>query len=77
MTHGVPVVSSNASCMPEVLQDAALYFDPKNLEEMADTLYKCIIEDPTRLKLQENARKLLLKYSWKVLAEKTLHLYNQ
>ncbi|OGH67024.1 MAG: hypothetical protein A3B90_02150 [Candidatus Magasanikbacteria bacterium RIFCSPHIGHO2_02_FULL_41_13] len=77
MTRGVPVVSSNASCMPEVLQDAALYFDPKNLEEMADTLYKCIIEDPTRLKLQENARKLLLKYSWKVLAEKTLHLYNQ
>src|SRR3989338_812873 len=69
MIHAAPVVSSNASCLPEVLQDAALYFDPHKSEEMADTIYKGITEDPTRLKLQENAQKLLPKYSWDTLAK--------
>src|SRR5690606_4764995 len=28
MQHGLPVASANASCMPEILAEAALYFDP-------------------------------------------------
>lgn len=75
MKQNLPVVSSNVSCMPEVLQDAALYFDPENHEQMADTIYKGIIDEALRKKLQENAQKLLQKYSWKKLAEKTLQIY--
>ena len=77
MIHAAPVVYSNASCLPEVLQDAALYFDPHKSEEMADTIYKGITEDPTRLKLQENAQKLLPKYSWDTLAKQTLDCYTR
>lgn len=77
MTHGVPVVSSNASCMPEVLRDAALYFDPKNLEEVADTLYKGITDEILRTTLKQNAQKLLPKYSWDTLAKETLACYTR
>jgi glycosyltransferase involved in cell wall biosynthesis len=75
MVQNLPVVSSNVSCMPEVLQDAALYFDPTNTEEMADVLYKGISDEPIRSKLQENGQKLLSKYSWKVLAGQTQKIY--
>ncbi len=77
MTHGVPVVSSNTSCLPEVLGDAALYFDPNIPEEMADTLYKGITDEISRQNLKQNAKILLPKYSWETLAKQTLHCYTR
>ena len=38
MIHGAPVVSSNATCLPEVYGDAAVYFDPKDINNMADVI---------------------------------------
>src|SRR5690606_15944664 len=35
MVHGAPVASSNATCLPEVYQDGALYFDPLDTDDMA------------------------------------------
>ena len=42
---GVPVASSFAASLPEVGKDAALYFDPKNIEEMMSVI-KEILENP-------------------------------
>jgi glycosyltransferase involved in cell wall biosynthesis len=33
--HGLPVLASNATCIPEVVGDAALLFDPRDPEQMA------------------------------------------
>src|SRR5690606_7916124 len=35
MTYGTPVVSSNATSLPEVYGDAAHYFDPEDIDDMA------------------------------------------
>jgi glycosyltransferase involved in cell wall biosynthesis len=35
MAAGTPVVSSTASCLPEVAGDAAIQFDPNSIEDMA------------------------------------------
>ncbi|HSX05504.1 MAG TPA: glycosyltransferase family 1 protein, partial [Candidatus Saccharimonadales bacterium] len=35
MMHGAPVASSNATCLPEVHGDAAHYFDPLDVTDMA------------------------------------------
>jgi len=75
MVQGVPVVSSNKSCMPEVLQDAALYFDPENPESIADALYKGVTDETIRTALKIAAKKLLSRYSWEALAQQTLHIY--
>lgn len=77
MTYGTPVVSSNKSCLPEVLQDAALYFDPENPVGMADTIYKGIHDETLRLTLQQNAQKLLPNYSWDTLAKQTVCCYTR
>lgn len=75
MVHGVPVVSSNRSCLPEVLGNAALYFDPENREEMAECLYQGISDFSLRDTLKQNAQMLLPNYSWDTLAHETLHIY--
>jgi len=75
MAQGIPVVSSNKSCLPEVLQDAALYFEPEKPEEMADTIYKGISDEAVRAELKEKAQRLLPRYSWEDLAHQTSHIY--
>jgi glycosyltransferase involved in cell wall biosynthesis len=77
MAHGAPVVSSNASCIPEVLGDAASYFNPKDVEDMAVKIGE-IIDDPIlREDLSQRAKKQVAKYSWDRMAQQTLELYNQ
>jgi hypothetical protein len=38
MHFGVPIAASNASSLPEVAGEAALYFDPADCDEMAKTI---------------------------------------
>jgi glycosyltransferase involved in cell wall biosynthesis len=38
MQYGLPVISSNAACLPEVGGDAALYFDPTRVEAIVAAL---------------------------------------
>jgi glycosyltransferase involved in cell wall biosynthesis len=77
MTHGVPVVSSNRSCLPEVLGEAAMYFDPENHAQMADVMHEALRNDDIRSTLRENAKQELLKYSLERLARQTLAAYEQ
>jgi len=77
MSHGVPVVSSNRSCMPEVLGEAALYFDPENYEQMADVIYRGLTDEEIRFVLKDNAIELLKTYSWEKLARETLGVYKE
>jgi glycosyltransferase involved in cell wall biosynthesis len=53
MACGCPVVSSNTSCMPEILKDACLYFDPENINDIADKINKAL----TNVSLLEGLRK--------------------
>lgn len=77
MAHGAPVASSNATCLPEVYGDAAEYFDPENVEEMAAALKKVMTNGARADKLRELGKKQAAKYSWKRMAEQTLEVYKQ
>jgi glycosyltransferase involved in cell wall biosynthesis len=77
MACGAPVVSSNATCIPEVCGDAAYYFDPLNIEEMAVAIGKVIDSEKLRAKLIEAGKKQVKTYSWKRMAEQTLDVYQQ
>jgi len=77
MSYGVPVVSSNAASLPEILGDAALYFDSKNTEEMADKIAQALFDGDLRKILVEKGKKQVLKYSWQKMAQETLKVYNK
>jgi len=77
MARGVPVVSSNAACLPEILGDAALYFDPLDIDDMARQIKKALLDKNLRKKLIKKGFEQIKKYSWKKMAEETLRLYSK
>ena len=76
MAHELPVVSSNASCLPEVLNGAAIYFDPRDKTAMFGAIKRGLTDAAVRQELKERGLKQIKKYSWKKCAEETLRMYN-
>ena len=77
MMHGAPVVSSNATCLPEIYGDGAHYFDPLDLPAMADAINEVLTDENLRKSLIANGHKRAASFSWKRMAEQTLEVYNQ
>lgn len=75
MAHGSPVVSSNATCLPEVYGDAVHYFDPTDTTDMARAIDEVLSDDALRKDLIDKGYKQLKKYSWRRTAEKTHEVY--
>lgn len=77
MAYDLPVLSSNATCLPEVYGAAAEYFDPLKVEEMAATI-KRVLENPKRQQeLIKAGRQRLKLYTWEQSAERVLKGYTQ
>lgn len=77
MRHGAPVISSDATCLPEIYGDAARYFDPKDTQAMADAINEVLTDKKLRSGLIRKGHKQVEKYSWKRMAEQTLDIYKQ
>lgn len=75
MGLGAPVVSSNATCLPEVYGDAALYFDPLDTNDMAEKIDMVLSDKKLRDSLIKRGYKQFNKYSWKRMAEQTYQVY--
>ncbi len=75
MTYGAPVACSNASVMPEVNGDAALYFDPHSPGDIATKVGEILDNPKLRAKLIAAGTKQVKKYSWRRMAEQTLDIY--
>lgn len=77
MVHGAPVVSSNATCLPEINGDAAEYFDPTDTNDMARAIVAVTNNDKRRQALIKKGHAQVKKYSWRRMAEQTLEVYEQ
>jgi len=77
MHYGAPVVSSNAACMPEVLGDAAHYFNPTDVNDMAQKIDDVLSNPILRKSLIEKGKIQVKKYSWERMAKQTLEIYER
>lgn len=77
MVHSAPVVSSNATCLPEVYGDAAEYFDPLDVDNMAKKISSVIDDETKRNNLIQKGTAQAAKYSWRRTAEQTLEVYEK
>jgi len=75
MGHGTPVISSNATCLPEIYGKAAHYFDPLNSDDIARAVTEVLGNDKLRQTLSINGYEQIKKYSWKKMAQQTLAIY--
>lgn len=77
MIHGAPVVSSNATCLPEISGEAALYFNPYSAKDMAAKIDKLLSDTRARNRLISLGKSQAAKYSWRRMAEQTASIYEK
>ncbi len=75
MSHGLAVAASNATCLPEILGDAAVYFDPLNPRDIAEKVNQVLIDENLSRMLVREGFEQIKKYSWRKMGEETFELY--
>jgi glycosyltransferase involved in cell wall biosynthesis len=75
MVHGAPIASARAGSLPEVCQDAALFFDPLDGEAITDALATILGDDALRERLVLAGRERAKEFEWKKNAARVLDLY--
>lgn len=77
MSCGVPVLISRSSSLPEVAGEAALYFDPRNIEELSDKM-NCMISDASlREECHQQSLRRSQRFSLERMAIETLRVYEE
>lgn len=77
MSYHTPVISSNQACLPEILGDAALYFDYQDNYGIINQLEKVIKNPEIKSELIKKGEKQIKKYSWEKMAQQTFTIYEQ
>ena len=77
MSHGTPLISSNATCLPEIYGNAAHYFNPTSVLDMANKINEVLDHPKLRYKLTQAGKQQVKKYSWRQMAEQTLAVYRE
>ena len=77
MQYGCPVATSNVSSLPEAGGDAALYFNPENVEDIKKSLESIIQSSELRDKLIKKGYEQVKKFSWEKSAKQTLEVLEE
>ena len=73
MARGVPVAAARATALAETGGDAALYFDPLDVSDIADTIRRALGDD----QLSERGRARAASLSWDDVAAQTTAVYRE
>lgn len=75
MSFDCPVACSNTSSIPEVVGDAAVFFDPSSVDSIGGSLESIAHNERSRADLIAKGRERLRMFSWEACAEKTYQVY--
>lgn len=73
----VPVVASNASCIPEVVGEAGLLFDPYDIDGWVEGMYNILTKEALRTELIHKGLQQASQFSWEKTAKETLAVYEK
>jgi glycosyltransferase involved in cell wall biosynthesis len=77
MAHGVAVLSSDRSALPEVCGDAALLVDPTDTGEIHKGLRSLMEDETLRERLIKRGLARASQFTWAAAVEKTWAVYNE
>jgi glycosyltransferase involved in cell wall biosynthesis len=77
MARGVPVVTARATALPETAGDAAEYFDPLDVTEMAAAIRRVVVDTERRDELMRHGLQRVGELSWARTAERTVAVYEE
>jgi len=75
MANRTPVIASNTSSLPEVLDDAAVLVNPENVFDIARGMKLILYDEVLRQRLIQKGIEQVSKFSWKLAAQKVLQIY--
>jgi glycosyltransferase involved in cell wall biosynthesis len=77
MACGTPVVCSRISSLPEMGGDAARYFDPTDVEDMARAIGAVWHDEALRAEMGRRGLTQAAQFSWARAAEETMAVYQR
>ena len=75
MACGTPVICSNAASLPEVVGDAAILIDPRDVGGLAGALERVLSDSALSHELRAKGIAQAAKFSWERTARETLRVY--
>jgi glycosyltransferase involved in cell wall biosynthesis len=76
MAHGTPVVTSNASSLPEVVGNAAVMVNPENVFDIMRAMQRVLTDQSLRDKLKTRGYDQVRKFSWETSARRLDEVYH-
>lgn len=73
---GTPIITSNISSMPEIVQKSAILVDPTSVDQIAKALEKILHSQKLRAQLSLEGINQSQQFSWTKTAIQTLKVYN-
>lgn len=77
MACDTPVIASNRGSLPEVGGDAAIYFNPHDMEDCIDKIERVLKSEKLRQDLINKGNSRVKLFSWEKLAKQTLEVYEE
>jgi glycosyltransferase involved in cell wall biosynthesis len=77
MAAGIPIITSNTSCLPEVAGDGALLVDPRSAAEIQSAIERLLTSPTLQQQLRKAALERAREYRWEVCARKSLEFFRQ
>jgi glycosyltransferase involved in cell wall biosynthesis len=77
MACGTPVITSNASSLPEVVGGAGIMLDPNDVDGFAKAMYNVLTDEGLRQEMIKRGLERVKKFSWDKAARETLEVYKE
>lgn len=72
MMAGTPIITSNISSMPEVVDDAAILVNPESIDELCEAMKILSTSDLSGKQISRRGRERVKEFTWKKTATETL-----
>lgn len=77
MAAGTAVVCSNATSLPEICKQAAVYYNPYDVDDMSDKLIQVLHNEHLKQSLIQKGFENIKRFSWERCAQQTMKVYQQ
>jgi glycosyltransferase involved in cell wall biosynthesis len=77
MACGTPVLASTAGSLPEIIGDAGVFFDPTDIEAMADAMCSLLVDQCLRDRLAGLGLERAAQFTWSSAARSLLNCFEE
>jgi len=77
MASGTPVICSRAASLPEVAGDAAEFFEPSSVDDLAEAIERVLNSPERKAELHQKGLERAKQFSWEECARRHIEVYRK